>query len=222
MRFNKKGFTLIELLVVIAIIAILAAILFPVFAKAREKARQASCQSNEKQLGLAFVQYIQDYDEKFPSGTAANGVGWTGQEYSYIKSTGLLKCPDDSTASSGTAVPITYNFNGSLASQSQAALNAVASTVLLNELAGTTADPTTAETASPAVTPSTAAVTDPNIHDTTTKLANYLMADGHVKALRAEKVAGNAASNLVASAANTAAAATAMPNTTGQSVTYGL
>lgn len=61
-RRNHKGFTLIELLVVIAIIAILAAILFPVFAKAREKARQASCLSNLKQIGLAFQQYAQDYD----------------------------------------------------------------------------------------------------------------------------------------------------------------
>jgi prepilin-type N-terminal cleavage/methylation domain-containing protein len=61
----RKGFTLIELLVVIAIIAILAAILFPVFAKAREKARQSSCLSNIKQIGLAFLQYCQDYDEKF-------------------------------------------------------------------------------------------------------------------------------------------------------------
>ncbi len=63
-RDLRRAFTLIELLVVIAIIAILAAILFPVFAKAREKARQSSCQSNVKQLGLAFMQYTQDYDEK--------------------------------------------------------------------------------------------------------------------------------------------------------------
>jgi len=63
---SRRGFTLIELLVVIAIIAILAAILFPVFAKAREKARQASCQSNLKQVGLCFAQYAQDYDEQLP------------------------------------------------------------------------------------------------------------------------------------------------------------
>jgi prepilin-type N-terminal cleavage/methylation domain-containing protein/prepilin-type processing-associated H-X9-DG protein len=66
----REAFTLIELLVVIAIIAILAAILFPVFAQAREKARQASCQSNLKQIGLAFMQYVQDYDETYPPFTA--------------------------------------------------------------------------------------------------------------------------------------------------------
>ena len=65
---TRLGFTLIELLVVIAIIAILAAILFPVFAQAREKARQISCISNEKQIGLAALQYTQDYDELMPLG----------------------------------------------------------------------------------------------------------------------------------------------------------
>src|SRR5256885_201827 len=64
---NRRGFTLIELLVVIAIIAILAAILFPVFAQAREKARQSGCLSNMKQLGLAWVMYSQDYDETSPN-----------------------------------------------------------------------------------------------------------------------------------------------------------
>ena len=85
---NKRGFTLIELLVVIAIIAILAAILFPVFAQAREKARQASCQSNLKQIGLAFKMYVQDYDEKWPQSSpipcCSNGrLGSTGKDFGF-------------------------------------------------------------------------------------------------------------------------------------------
>src|SRR3972149_1546144 len=74
---KNKGFTLIELLVVIAIIAILAAILFPVFAKAREKARTASCQSNLKQIGLAVSMYKKDFDETFPPHwqNSVSGVG---------------------------------------------------------------------------------------------------------------------------------------------------
>ena len=74
---KRAGFTLIELLVVIAIIAILAAILFPVFAKAREKARQIACASNMKQIGLGIIQYTQDNDETFPSGVWS-GSGWAG------------------------------------------------------------------------------------------------------------------------------------------------
>ncbi len=101
MTDRRNAFTLIELLVVIAIIAILAAILFPVFAKAREKARQSSCQSNLKQLGLAFMQYKQDYDECWPSqywNTGASrwepfGVYWGGEVAPYIKSTQIFICP---------------------------------------------------------------------------------------------------------------------------------
>jgi prepilin-type N-terminal cleavage/methylation domain-containing protein/prepilin-type processing-associated H-X9-DG protein len=95
---NLKGFTLIELLVVIAIIAILAAILFPVFAQAREKARQASCLSNMKQLSLAAMMYNQDYDETFPLGFSdpnwVNGT-WPVMISPYVKNLQVFACPSD-------------------------------------------------------------------------------------------------------------------------------
>src|SRR5438128_2409644 len=91
---QKRGFTLIELLVVIAIIAILAAILFPVFAQAREKARATSCLSNTKQLGLAHLMYAQDYDEEFATSWCYGFPGefsWAVQPY--MKSLQILFCP---------------------------------------------------------------------------------------------------------------------------------
>jgi prepilin-type N-terminal cleavage/methylation domain-containing protein len=113
---TRKGFTLIELLVVIAIIAILAAILFPVFAKVREKARQTSCLSNEKQLGLGFAQYTQDNDETMPydtSGGYYDEQGWAGQIYPYVKSAGVFVCPDDPNKHTGYN-EISYGMNGNL------------------------------------------------------------------------------------------------------------
>jgi prepilin-type N-terminal cleavage/methylation domain-containing protein/prepilin-type processing-associated H-X9-DG protein len=126
---SRRGFTLIELLVVIAIIAILAAILFPVFAQAREKARAIACLSNNKQIGLGIIQYVQDYDERFPDGLNSNqtnpagpysvGVGWAGGLQPYIKSVPLFKCPDDSasvsTQNGEPFSPISYGFNSNLA-----------------------------------------------------------------------------------------------------------
>jgi prepilin-type N-terminal cleavage/methylation domain-containing protein/prepilin-type processing-associated H-X9-DG protein len=118
MNKSRFGFTLIELLVVIAIIAILAAILFPVFAQAREAARKTSCLSNTKQLGLAIMMYVQDYDEVYPMdswdvpaiGSANNdlssanylsSVTWIWQIMPYIKNRQILVCPSDPNPKSG-------------------------------------------------------------------------------------------------------------------------
>ncbi|MCL5283875.1 MAG: DUF1559 domain-containing protein [Armatimonadetes bacterium] len=120
--YKQRAFTLIELLVVIAIIAILAAILFPVFAQAREKARQVSCVSNEKQLSLALLMYAQDYDDTLPTGDGWEPIGWQPPDYCwypesassqgiqgvdsncfayweqfiypYTKNMGIVNCPD--------------------------------------------------------------------------------------------------------------------------------
>ena len=108
----RTGFTLIELLVVIAIIAILAAILFPAFARARENARRASCQSNLKQIGLGVAQYSQDYDETMPNGlpNSSNwsGFGWAGQIQPYVKSAQLFKCPSETNGD------VSYAWNAQL------------------------------------------------------------------------------------------------------------
>ncbi len=133
-RGSRRAFTLIELLVVIAIIAILAAILFPVFAQAREKARQIACISNMKQLGLGFIQYAQDYDETYcrvrqlDTATALgvlsggsspfiladpNSQTWSGMLQPYMKSTGILFCP--SAAHNLTQSFGGYTFDGKAA-----------------------------------------------------------------------------------------------------------
>ncbi|MCW3059451.1 MAG: prepilin-type N-terminal cleavage/methylation domain [Capsulimonas sp.] len=150
---SRRGFTLIELLVVIAIIAILAAILFPVFAKAREKARQISCASNLRQIGIGILQYVQDYDETYPTGSRGTlGQGWAGTVYPYLKSTAVFKCPDDpttihtNTANGVVSYPVSYaaNFNfmrtdpsgpnDPHTGQSLASLSAPTRTVLLCEV----------------------------------------------------------------------------------------
>ena len=131
-NYKKSGFTLIELLVVIAIIAILAAILFPVFARARENARRSSCQSNLKQIGLGIVQYVQDYDEKMPSSKNDGlwkDVPWQVMVQPYVKSYQLFKCPSNTSPDSASVqnttghtadgvpalgVPISYVSNGGL------------------------------------------------------------------------------------------------------------
>ncbi|MEO7719746.1 MAG: DUF1559 domain-containing protein [Capsulimonas sp.] len=143
----SSAFTLIELLVVIAIIAILAAILFPVFAKAREKARQTSCSSNMRQLGLGFLQYEQDYEEMSP-GSDAFGQGWGGRIYPYVKSSGVYGCPDDPTSPEAGTSKISYATNVNLI----AGMNPDGSTLSTTFLGGSPTYPSIASWTSPANT----------------------------------------------------------------------
>jgi prepilin-type N-terminal cleavage/methylation domain-containing protein/prepilin-type processing-associated H-X9-DG protein len=125
---RKQGFTLIELLVVIAIIAILAAILFPIFAQAREKARATTCLSNLKQIGTGLTLYLQDYDEAYPlnrfdvHGTSCQPLGYTWKDaiQPYVKNYDVWVCPSSKDARvnpcgfGSTAIKTSYGVNGAL------------------------------------------------------------------------------------------------------------
>jgi prepilin-type N-terminal cleavage/methylation domain-containing protein/prepilin-type processing-associated H-X9-DG protein len=125
---KQRGFTLIELLVVISIIAILASILFPVFAQAREKARAASCLSNARQIGLAFSMYVQDFDEVYPPAVdTVSKAWWEGMVGPYIKGGsigGILTCP------SAPSRAYAYSMNWSMSGKTDAAANNPADTIL--------------------------------------------------------------------------------------------
>jgi prepilin-type N-terminal cleavage/methylation domain-containing protein/prepilin-type processing-associated H-X9-DG protein len=111
-----KAFTLIELLVVIAIISILAAIMFPVFARARENARRASCMSNLKQIGLGVMMYVEDYDETYPY-NRLSGVYWMDGLKPYVKNTQVFVCPSASAATS------TWIYEGHYGANAQIMVN---------------------------------------------------------------------------------------------------
>jgi len=228
---RPSAFTLIELLVVIAIIAILAAILFPVFARARENARKSSCQSNLKQLNLGLIQYIQDYDEKYPQvyidtnggggSFVAGDKGWAETLQPYLKSTQILQCPSETNSPVTTGGTTTgysdYWYNQGLAGNSQAAVSSVAQTIAFGDGVGTNATIAstipTATAASQAVFEGTSAyIVLPGTNTTGAANlpaaqrhldgANYAFADGHVKWFKGENV--NASSKIAEGGVTTA------------------
>ena len=206
----RLGFTLIELLVVIAIIAILAAILFPAFARARENARRSSCQSNLKQIALGIKQYTQDYDERFPNMVVppvAGNPGWAYAVQPYLKSEQIFQCPSDTAAApvttpndlitrAGTAGFSDYYINANLASNtgegiSEAAIDYSSNTVLNGE--GTIGSANFQQQKNPGAGQARHL-----------EGANYGYVDGHVKWARPEKVLdGTPAALCGSSGANT-------------------
>ncbi len=149
---ERTAFTLIELLVVIAIIAILASILFPVFARARENARRASCMSNLKQLGLGMMMYVQDYDGHYsgagwaagealpcPSGSGTCSSSWPVRIYPYVKSVQVFNCPSDTrtwTGSNTGTSDISYGYNLNLVSQTDSSVDKPSQTIMMADTQG--------------------------------------------------------------------------------------
>ncbi|RYX84119.1 DUF1559 domain-containing protein [bacterium] len=215
----KKAFTLIELLVVIAIIAILASILFPVFARARENARRSSCQSNLKQMGLGFMQYSQDYDERMPFYYTRAGLWWMDAVQPYTKNYQIFKCPSDpapavpaaSTTSSSYGVNACgyvavgtgssgamSNDNGATDySVSLSAFEVPASTVLALDTAGSFGYRIRVSQCTPGAIGGLIATAEPrymgvataNISERHLQTATTLWADGHVKSVKLDLLA---------------------------------
>jgi prepilin-type N-terminal cleavage/methylation domain-containing protein/prepilin-type processing-associated H-X9-DG protein len=192
-RQRKAGFTLIELLVVIAIIAILASILFPVFGRARENARRSSCQSNLKQIGLGILQYVQDYDEKYPingsPAVTAEG-GWSYLIQPYVKSEQLLQCPSDTTrapvgnttkeraADTGfTDYWYNYNLGPNSGPMSLSQITYASNTVMNGDGTGSLSDYNLQWIPGWPASPASFSLRH-------LETANYLFADGHVKSLK--------------------------------------
>ncbi len=216
-ELSSRGFTLIELLTVVSILTILAGLLFPTLASARERARQSSCLSNERQLGLALLQYSQDYDERLPSGTTGyKGQGWAGQVYPIVRNIRVYRCPDDNDKGQDSGArlwTVSYAMNCNAARRAQAAFNAPSVTVLLFEVNDAAANMTGPESLSPTgrghpmdncpdscgkpfgadyyATGNIGGVTPPlstTLRPYHDPTSNYTAADGHVKALQGDQV----------------------------------
>ena len=169
------GLNLKQMLAVFIIVGVMVAILYPVFQKARvSNSYHGSCRHNLMQLGLAFIQYSQDADERFPVGVNVLNNGWAGQTYPYIKYTPVYRCPNDPT----TGQFISYAENQRIAGEPLVNFMSPAYSVALYEETTSNCDPSTPETVSGT---GLAAPQSSTRHDPLTFGLNYLALDGHVK-----------------------------------------
>jgi len=231
-NIRKRGLTLIEALIIMLILAVIAAVLFPLYPHYYHGSRQITCASNMKQLGLGLIQYAEDYDSKLPDGlqtpqigssTPTIGAGWGEQIYTYVKSTGVYKCPDDKCSDSPAPMMIvSYAYNrNALRDTRLTDWTSPSATIALFEVTGShfIVWPTSSKIASGPLSPvgdGTGLTIDDGLPSSGTVLAtgkignrpidvapgrhtneaNYLFADGHVKYLKpAEVSSGSNASS---------------------------
>jgi prepilin-type N-terminal cleavage/methylation domain-containing protein/prepilin-type processing-associated H-X9-DG protein len=206
---KRFGFTLIELLVVIAVIGILAALLFPVFLSAREKARQISCLSNMRELGVAILLYAHDNDDRLMCGRSltdsSNTItyyGWAGECYNYSRSPSIYKCPDDTNQNTmignETAYAISYFMNESVcglyypSGMPLSRFAAPSNTVLIAEITGGGLVNLNVRLKNPNETESSYAAyfvqTGTSPYDRHQNARNYLLADGHAKLMHSGNI----------------------------------
>jgi len=202
-RLNRTAFTLIELLVVIAVISLLAAILFPVFAQVREKARQTTCASNEKQLALGVLMYAEDYDETLlptaVNDASGNTILWPDEIESYLKNTQVRFCPSDSLEKSNSYGLNELNFSdltdeGALPPKTLSQFQTPDATVMIGEL-GVGSLVSNNDVTTPIYGAYKLTVPDVALNDQYDarpavrhfSRANLAFMDGHVKALRMEQ-----------------------------------